>query len=32
VRATFQALKEMREPGSVLKLRGREETPEPAAV
>ena len=27
VRATFQGLKELREPGSVLKLRGREEEP-----
>jgi len=27
VRATFQGLMELREPGSVLKLRGREEEP-----
>jgi small subunit ribosomal protein S5 len=27
VRATFQGLKELREPGSVLRLRGKEEEP-----
>jgi small subunit ribosomal protein S5 len=32
VRATFQALKELREPGSVLRLRGKEEEPAGAAV
>src|ERR1041384_5617946 len=31
VRATCQGLMALREPGSVLKLRGREEEPEPAA-